>query len=259
MSTRATNHEGKSNISLAEAVKEIRDSVQKAKVKNGQDFLFNLNEFISDRVRIILVIVSDEADAYLIFETLNDRGLDLSMSDLLKNYIFGRAGDQLDVAKRHWSDVEVRLDDENLTQFLRHHWLSRYGVVRERDLYKSMKKRFSTQLEVLELMEELVDAADKYAAISNVDHQLWKGLGTGLRKDLEALQLFGLSQFRPLMLAGLSELDRKALPELSAPHRRSFNAVLHCGRSGNRQYRTGILQCRVGPKGCLRLYCKWNL
>ena len=205
----------KSNLNLAKAVSFIRTSVRKLADSEGDHHtLFDLNDFVSDRVRIIRVTVSDEADAYLIFETLNDRGLDLTMSDLLKNYIFGRAGDQLDVAKRHWADVEIRLDDENLTQFLRHYWLSRYGVVRERDLYKSMKNRFSTQIAVLTLMEELVDAADKYAAISNVDHQLWKGLGTGLRRDLEALQLFGLSQFRPLMLAGLSELGSRALPDL---------------------------------------------
>ena len=205
----------KSNLNLAKAVKYIRTSVKElADSEDGHRSLFDLNDFVSDRVRIIRVTVSDEADAYLIFETLNDRGLDLTMSDLLKNFIFGRAGDQLATVKKQWGDVEVRLEEENLTQFLRHYWLSRYGVVRERDLYKSMKTKFSTQSEVLKLMDELGDASDKYAAISNVDHQLWKGRGTGLRKDLEALQVFGLSQFRPLMLAGLSDLDPKSLPKL---------------------------------------------
>lgn len=205
----------KSNHNLAEAVQFIRAKVRElADSESAHETLFDLNDFVSDRVRIIRVTVSDEADAYLIFETLNDRGLDLTMSDLLKNYIFGRAGDELTTVKKQWGDVEVRLEEENVTQFLRHYWLSKYGVVRERDLYKAMKEKFSTQSEVLNLMGDLGEAADKYAAISNVDHPLWKGLGTALRKDLEALQLFGLSQFRPLMLAGLSSLDRKSLPRL---------------------------------------------
>src|SRR5207249_2944002 len=43
------------------------------------DFLLELEEFIRDRIILILVSVGDEADAYLIFETLNDRGLELSI------------------------------------------------------------------------------------------------------------------------------------------------------------------------------------
>ncbi len=209
----------KSNANLAKAVKYFRDAV--AKKSNAElhydKFLRELTKFISDRVRVILVRVPDASDAYLIFETLNDRGLDLSMSDLLKNYIFASARDQIKTVQKQWNDIVVRIEDENLTQFLRHYWLSKYGVVRERDLYKAMKGKFQTKPQVLDLMNELVDAADKYAAISNVDHQIWKGLKvnkTALRKDLEALQIFSLSQFRPLMLAGLSKLNSKEIPKL---------------------------------------------
>ena len=105
------------------------------------------------------------------------------------------------------------LGDQNLTQFLRHYWLSKYGVVRERDLYKAMKAKFSHQNAVLGLMAELREAADKYGAITDVDHPVWKEHGTPLRKDLETLQLFGLSQFRPLLLAGLSALRPEQLPK----------------------------------------------
>ena len=40
------------------------------------------------RARVINVQVSDEADAFLIFETLNARGRELTVADLLKNYLF---------------------------------------------------------------------------------------------------------------------------------------------------------------------------
>ena len=36
----------------------------------------------------LFFILSSEANAYTIFEVLNDRGIDLSIADLLKNYLF---------------------------------------------------------------------------------------------------------------------------------------------------------------------------
>jgi hypothetical protein len=175
--------------------------------KQYETFALELEDFIRDRVILILVAVSDEADAYLIFETLNDRGLDLSISDLLKNYMYGRAMNRLEQVQRQWEEMIVLLGTQDATQFLRHYWLSRYGVVRERDLYRELKVKFANSQQVLTLMTQLRDAADKYAAISTVDHPIWKGYGTQLRRDLEALQLFApISQFRPLLLAALEVL-----------------------------------------------------
>jgi len=38
----------------------------------------------------ILITVEDEINAYTVFETLNARGLELTTTDLLKNYLFSR-------------------------------------------------------------------------------------------------------------------------------------------------------------------------
>jgi len=205
-----------SNVLLAKAAQYIREVIrQKAAGSKKYDvFLLELEEFVRDRIILILVAVGDEADAYLIFETLNDRGLELSISDLLKNYIFGRAANRLDIVRKQWQEMAVILGTQDQTQFLRHYWLSKYGVVRERDLYREMKRLFASQSAVLRLMTELRDAADNYAAISSVDHPTWKEYGTSLRKDLESLQLFGLSQFRPLLLAALDTLKEDEIPKL---------------------------------------------
>ena len=41
-----------------------------------------------DRFELVTMQVEEEADAFLIFETLNDRGLVLSAVDLIKNKLF---------------------------------------------------------------------------------------------------------------------------------------------------------------------------
>lgn len=47
----------------------------------------------------IVLEVTTEADVFLIFETLNDCGADLTIADLLKNYLFGHAGSKLDAVR----------------------------------------------------------------------------------------------------------------------------------------------------------------
>src|SRR5262245_11821414 len=45
-------------------------------------------ESLDERVFIIRIDVKDDYNAFLLFETLNDRGLELSEADLLKNHLF---------------------------------------------------------------------------------------------------------------------------------------------------------------------------
>jgi uncharacterized protein with ParB-like and HNH nuclease domain len=110
---------------------------------NWADTLFRWVEFVEHRLRIITVTVPSEADAFLIFETLNARGRALTVADLLKNYLFGLAGDELDIAQRNWVSallaLEATADEEIFTTYVRHLWGSFHGVTRERELYSRLK------------------------------------------------------------------------------------------------------------------------
>ena len=57
----------------------------------AESALLDLEEFLSDKTNVIVIEVGDESDAFVIFETLNDRGLELAVSDLVKNYLFSVA------------------------------------------------------------------------------------------------------------------------------------------------------------------------
>ena len=49
-----------------------------------------LSETAGRQLMFIRIAVDDELNAYTVFETLNARGLELSATDLLKNYLFSR-------------------------------------------------------------------------------------------------------------------------------------------------------------------------
>lgn len=72
---------------------------------------------------IIRLDVSFAKDAYKLFESINNRGLKLSPTDLIKNFILGHASkiddDTLDKVKKLWSAIIVNLDGIDTNQFLR--------------------------------------------------------------------------------------------------------------------------------------------
>ncbi|PGE95114.1 hypothetical protein COM61_32255, partial [Bacillus toyonensis] len=93
--------------------------------------------------KTIYITVPDEDEAYNIFETLNAKGLDLSMVDLVKNQIFKVLKDQhpTDHAKSQWATVIKNLNERqnqtDITTFFRHFWISKYEHTTEAKVYKS--------------------------------------------------------------------------------------------------------------------------
>jgi len=61
--------------------------------------------FIDKNAVVIWVEVPDDRAAYTIFETMNDRGLDLSAIDLIKNHLFYMAEDEVEEAERKWAEL----------------------------------------------------------------------------------------------------------------------------------------------------------
>lgn len=72
---------------------------------------------------VIRLDVSDAKDAFKLFETINNRGLRLSPTDIIKNFIFGNAArfgpEALGLARVKWADLLRYLDGTSLESFFR--------------------------------------------------------------------------------------------------------------------------------------------
>ncbi len=72
-----------------------------------------LKRVIDKRLDLVSIELADREDPQAIFETLNARGVPLLASDLLRNYIFQRAGDGKEAKRLHatyWAGFEVPTD-----------------------------------------------------------------------------------------------------------------------------------------------------
>jgi hypothetical protein len=90
-------------IEAAEIAKaRIKQIVDPFDPQKRADKLADWLDYPKERARVIWISVSDDANAYTIFETLNDRGADLSTADLLKVNLFNVAGKRIDEAESRW-------------------------------------------------------------------------------------------------------------------------------------------------------------
>jgi uncharacterized protein with ParB-like and HNH nuclease domain len=115
-------------------------------------------EFLKDLVRRRLsrhffarIEIADEDLAYEIFETVNAKGVDLNVADLVKNQIFrhviGGDGVYEDKAKTLWGEIVETVEASGLTikDFISYYWSSKHEYVAERKLYRTIRERFGNE------------------------------------------------------------------------------------------------------------------
>lgn len=226
---------------FTEKVEEVADVA----ASRWTDRLREWTRFLERSVRIIVVDVPSEADAFLIFETLNDRGADLTIADLLKNYLFGKSGDRLNTVRDNWmaalGALEMSAEQSLFTTFLRHLWSSKYGTTRERFLYKGIKDRINTQVQAAEFSQDLRSSSRQYAALLNSEHELWLSMGTGTKANLETLHRLDLEQMRPFILAAMQHFPEQEL-------KRTLKALVAWGVRG-------LIVGGIGGGKTERAYC----
>ncbi len=172
--------------------------------------LAKLVEDISDRLFFTVITVTDELNAYKVFETLNARGVRLSATDLLKNYLFsvldrgGETDHELRSLEDRWEAIVGRLQSENFPDFLRIHWNSRRSFARQADLFKTIRAQVRAPEAVFRLLREMEEDLDTYLALSVPEPSDW----TREDKNLaSALKSFRVRQPFPLLLAAKRIFD----------------------------------------------------
>jgi hypothetical protein len=170
--------------------------------RDGKRLAELLNETIARRLLFILIIVEDELNAYTVFETLNARGMELSSTDLLKNYLFSRVNAKSDLAtlQRRWLSLISSVRQERFPEFLRYHLLCSEPQIRSARLFKIVRDRVKLPAEVFSLMESLEQRAELFSALTDESHEYWTDRPE-CRPLIRERILYKSQQSTPLMFA----------------------------------------------------------
>ena len=199
---------------------------------------------VVDKLFFTVITVTDELNAFTVFETLNARGVRLSTTDLLKNYLFALVArdkaneSELGALENRWEGIVGLLGSESFPEFLRVFWNSRNKLARKSDLFKTIRNAIDNRAKAFALIRDLDRQARVYAALRNPETSGWPA---PVRNSLKELQMFNVRQPLAVLLAAHERLGQEGSREfqrfLRAITTLSFRYNVICSRLANEQER----------------------
>jgi len=190
------------------------------------DELNVIRDKLLNRMSIVMIRSNSESSAFRLFETLNDRGLELSAVDLMKNYLLSVAHQDSNVdsenIKEDWEQILLTIRNvDKPVRLFRHYIMSTPDPKTERrvtesrvyDRFKSLvdgiQRRDNIDLETF--VADMESQARLYVGISNATIQSFSPQQNRAVNDrLIALSAIGATPARTLMLRTFYELDDPA-------------------------------------------------
>lgn len=208
-----TNEEKK----IYTAYSAFKDLLHDGLLENSPDWLRAIRTQVLDYTKVITITTKDEGDAYVIFETLNARGVSLTAMDLIKNWIFKNYPEThpVDEAKHSWEEIKKTSNDD-LNIFFRHYWNSKYDFASEGRLYKSfieaVKEGKITGAK--SFLDELKEAVELYNKIANPNPSHWRQIKEKrIYYALNCISLYKVTQVRPFILALFDAYSRSKITQ----------------------------------------------
>jgi uncharacterized protein with ParB-like and HNH nuclease domain len=200
-------------ISTIEKDKQIPEEQKKKHIESA---LNNIRNRIL-KLKVIYIELDDEDDAYTVFETLNTRGKELDVADLVKNYLtknIKSKNNQVDIPRDKWKTIRENIDsssaDIDLDAFMLHVWLSKYDYTTKKSLFKKLKSTIKLK-NSNEFLNGLVKDSETYISIFDSELRKWSKNEVEIKDSIKALSSFGVTQQTPMVLSIMREYNASNL------------------------------------------------
>lgn len=196
------------------------------KIGKNKNSLIGITETVLN-IDFLSLTLDSEEEAYHIFETTNARGLELSVADLLKNYLFMKI--QIDI-EDDWDEICRNTSGKgaSLVQAIKFFYTSENGYVTKKQLYRNLKEfrgdNAQKLLDDLKLFSEFykiyMNPRDFNAFKSWYKNNIYDPRNEekiySIYQSFNALKIFGVTQTAPLIFSFLSkfkELEMHKVPK----------------------------------------------
>jgi uncharacterized protein with ParB-like and HNH nuclease domain len=174
-----------------------------------------LNDFLVLRIDAVEI-----DNAFILFDTLNNRGLDLTQGDLVKNYLFQQMGEVVasqisnEVAKilQDWDSIADKVSLVKLDNFLRYFLIIKLNTkVQKEAIFKKIQSQYQGKQAVKQLIKELSDFSNLFALIEGNDKfsGIYKDELNAMFEDLGDLDQSTQAVFLLAALKRFSDYEKK--------------------------------------------------
>ncbi len=184
------------------------------KLGGGQsafDWNLRIERVLCNAMSVVVVSSSDEDNASNVFETLNDRGIGLSTPDLMRNLLLRRAVDKdaRDRVVSAWQIILGIAEEANVDDFLRHYWVSHYGDVKARKLYREIREKVTDKdIDSVKLSLDMAASAHVYREIVKA-----RDNDAEMQRLLAGVSELGAKVLYPALLSGYAAAGEDAATE----------------------------------------------
>lgn len=232
---------------LWQAAEFFADKISSSKINDIEQ----IRDKVLERMPIVLIETYDQDSAFLLFETLNDRGMELSNIDLMKNTLL-KTADAVDTeyesVRQNWQKIvsELRYNVDKPERFFRHYLMFSPQL----DVRESVSRHTIT-----DTFEEIIQNINEYDALSlekltddiYQKARLYKNIVDSninryetdanevINRKLSQLNKFGSTQERILILYILSQVNNetRAVRGLSLVESYNVRRVIASSETGS--------------------------
>ena len=170
-----------------------------------------INQVIANRLSVVSIILENDDNPYIVFESLNAKGLSLTQADLIRNYFFMRIDttEQDQIYKYYWLPMQDTLG-EQLTEFMRHYLASDGVIVKKDEVYLVLKKKVDCNKNTLAELNRIKQFSDYYDKIINPE----KENNLSIQQNLIRIKRLDFTVLYPFLLNCYFHYETKELTSI---------------------------------------------
>ncbi|BAY86484.1 hypothetical protein NIES267_59930 [Calothrix parasitica NIES-267] len=165
-------------LKYSESCKNIRDNAflfRERLEKLDSDKLFRFTQFVVTRCCLVIITTTDFDSAYRIFSVMNNRGLDLSLADILKAEILGKISPEMqDKYAKKWETAEEKLGVDSFKNLFSYIRMVRFKHKPRKSIITELLKE--SQPNITEFPQEFIDKTliPLSDALHDIKHQKYE-------------------------------------------------------------------------------------
>ncbi|MBR1424511.1 DUF262 domain-containing protein [bacterium] len=165
--------ETKTNVTLLKSLKFFYDKIKNHILNPTPDKIIDfIKNKVANKLIFTTITVDGEENAYMLFETLNSRSVELSAYDLLKNHFLSVAGSQYEKSMLdELKAINDNIENDNITKFIALDWNSKnVPKIMEKRIYRKISKTYNDVKDVFSYVSSLKKSSEIYNIIKNHDY-----------------------------------------------------------------------------------------